>query len=172
MPVIWPLDQNFDRIMHSGLFITGFSLGMIKFLFAHWLTLSASKAIDYEPSVTEIFISVTAGGWFIMIVSYWGSGWLMKRASLKRQIKRRLALEKGEPIPRKKVFTRMNVFIVWIKRTIGIYGVTILAPLLLSIPIGSIICAKFYGNRKRTFPLMLIFTGSYSFPMCLWISLQ
>ena len=78
-------------------------------------------------------------------------------------------LKSGEEIKRKKPFTLFNKSIVWIKRNIGIYGITFLAPLLLSIPVGSIVCAKFYGKQKQTFPLMMIFSAIYSFLMCLWM---
>ena len=159
-------------MLHQGLFFTGFGLGTFKFLFAHWLTLGAAAGIDYEPKIYEIFISTTLGAWVSMSVFYWSSGWLMRRTAAKRKAKIQAAIASGIPVERKRVFTRVNVFIVWVKRSIGIYGVAFLAPLFLSIPIGSIVCAKFYGHRKRTFPIMILFTGIYSFLMCLWIYFQ
>jgi hypothetical protein len=153
--------------MNVGLFLTGFGIGTIKFLFAHWSLHLASKDLPYW----EIFISTTAGAWTSMAFFYFSSELLMKRAAKKRREKRIKALETGIPIPQKKIFTRTNKIIVRIKRTIGIYGVTIIAPLFLSIPIGSIICAKFFGTEKKTFPLMLLFTGSYSVLMCFLIYL-
>ena len=56
----------------------------------------------------------------------------------------------------KKKFTRFNKFIVKLKRRFGIYGIAFYAPLFLSVPLGSIVTAKFYGKEKRTFPLILI----------------
>ena len=146
-------------------------MGTFKFLFAHWATYGTFGEPELA-SVIEILFSVTAGAWLSMSIFYWTSGLLMKRAAVKRKNAILKAKEEGKELPRKKVFTKMNIFIVWIKRKIGIYGVTLLAPLFLSIPLGSIICAKFYGHKKRTFPLMLIFSGSYSFIMCLWIYFQ
>ncbi|MFT5820781.1 MAG: hypothetical protein ACI8ZM_002029 [Crocinitomix sp.] len=146
----------------------GFGLGTIKFLFAHW---SVYWAFGYGgfDTIIEIFIAATAGAWFGMGICFFSSGFLMKRAAIKREKAIQTALEKGTEPKKKKIFTRTNKLIVWIKRSIGIYGVTLLAPLFLSIPIGSIICAKFYGDQKKTFPLMLIFTASYSALMCLII---
>ena len=46
--------------------------------------------------------------------------------------------------------------VVKLKRSVGIYGITFLAPLFLSVPIGSIISAKFYGKKKITFLLIVI----------------
>jgi hypothetical protein len=75
-------------------------------------------------------------------------------------------------LPFKRKFTRVNKGLVKMKRGLGIYGVTLVAPLFLSIPIGSIVCAKFFGHDKRTFPLMLLFSGAYSFLMCflIWLA--
>ena len=154
--------------MNVGLMITGFWIGTIKFLFAHWAIygISQGKAHYYE-----IFISATAGAWASMAFFYFSSGLLMRRAAQKRHEQRVAALNSGGKIRPKKSFTRMNKFLVRIKRSVGIYGVTIVAPLFLSIPIGSIVCAKFFGTEKKTFPLMMLFTGSYSVLMCFLIYL-
>jgi hypothetical protein len=154
--------------MNIGLMITGFWIGTIKFLFAHWAIFGISQG---KAHYYEIFISATAGAWASMAFFYYSSGYLMKRAAVKRKEKWLIALEKGLPPPPQKFFTRTNKLVVKTKRAIGIYGVTIIAPLFLSIPIGSIICAKFFGEDKRTFPLMLLFTGSYSVLMCFLIYL-
>ncbi len=61
------------------------------------------------------------------------------------------AEQKGIQIPHKKVFTRGNKLVVRMKRSLGIVGISMFAPLFLSVPIGSIISAKFYGKDKRTF---------------------
>ena len=37
------------------------------------------------------------------------------------------------------------------KRSVGIIGIAFWAPFFLSIPLGSIITAKFYGDNKNTF---------------------
>ena len=61
------------------------------------------------------------------------------------------------PIPVKKRFTRINKGLIKIKRSVGIIGIALWAPFFLSIPLGSIITAKFYGHNKNTF--LLIITG-------------
>ncbi|MCB9224875.1 MAG: hypothetical protein R2780_15340 [Crocinitomicaceae bacterium] len=157
--------------MHWGLWSLGFGLGTFKFLFAHWTVYLSAVHSDSAYSLIEIFASVTLGAWFSMSIFYFASELLMKRAKAKRLKAIKDAHEKGIELTPKRKFTRMNRTIIWIKHHIGIYGVTFLAPLFLSVPIGSIICAKFYGSKKRTFPLMLIFTASYSAIMCLWIFL-
>lgn len=157
--------------MNVALFITGFWLGTFKFLFAHWLTFAATVSMDYTPHFYEIFIGVTTGAWVSMSVFYFLSELLMKRAAKKRHQKKIEAQAKGIELPYKKKFTRVNKGLVKMKRSIGIYGITLFAPLFLSIPIGSIVCAKFFGHDRRTFPLMLLFTASYSALMCFLIYL-
>jgi hypothetical protein len=155
--------------MNWGLLISGFWLGTFKFLFAHWLTFAAAVAIDHKPHFLEIFVSVTAGAWVSMSTFYFLSGLLMRIAAKKRHEKYQESLRNGIPLKNKKKFTRMNKAMVKMKRSVGIYGVTLFAPLFLSIPIGSIVCAKFFGHEKKTFPLMLLFTASYSLLMCFFI---
>jgi hypothetical protein len=157
-------------VIHSGLFVTGFVMGTFKFLFAHWATHLAAEGYNYEPHFYEIFISVQSGALVSMTVFYFSSEMVMHLAAKRRRRKFEAALKSGIPLKHKRKFTRFNKGIVWVKHNIGIYGVTLLAPLFLSIPIGSIICAKFYGDKFMTFPLMILFTASYSVLMCLLIS--
>ncbi|MCG8577945.1 MAG: hypothetical protein MI810_23910 [Flavobacteriales bacterium] len=156
--------------MHTGLFITGFWLGTFKFMFAHWLTFAAANGMGYEPHFYEIFIAVETGCLTSMSIFYWSSGMVMRMAAKRREKKKAEAIKNGKEY-KKKIFTRTNKGIVWIKQKIGIYGVTFIAPLVMSIPIGSVVCAKFYGEKKITYPLMIIFSLVYSFLMCLWIEL-
>ncbi|MBI3133856.1 MAG: hypothetical protein HYZ14_04195 [Bacteroidetes bacterium] len=159
-------------MLNIPLFLTGFFFGTFKFLFAHWTTFGAAAGMGYEPHYYEIFISVTSGGWVSMTVFYFLSELLMKRAAKKRHEKYLASKTSGIPIPFKRKFTRINKILVKMKRGLGIYGLTVFAPLFLSIPIGSIVCAKFFGHDRRTFPLMLLFSGLYSFLMCflIWLA--
>jgi hypothetical protein len=154
--------------MNWGLMSLGFGLGTFKFMFAHWMAFGALGSNSIE-SIFEIFIAVTAGAWVSMGVFFFLSGFLMQRAMKKRAKLYVESLVSGKPVKNKKTFSKFNKAIVWIKRNIGIYGITFLAPLFLSIPVGSIVCAKFYGKKKQTFPLMMLFSSIYSFLMCLWM---
>ena len=49
----------------------------------------------------------------------------------------------------------MNKWVIRMKRSIGIIGIAFWAPFFLSIPLGSIITAKFYGHNKNTFLLIM-----------------
>ena len=149
--------------MHAGIFITGFWFGTFKFMFAHWFTSLAASGFDHDPTFLDIFLSVQIGCTVSMSVFYFSSSFMMKFAAQRRHKKEQAAIAAGKTLKPKKKFTRVNKGIVWIKRTIGIYGITFFAPLVMSIPIGSVVCAKFYGDKKITFPLMVLFTIGYSF---------
>jgi len=46
------------------------------------------------------------------------------------------------------VFTKRNRRLVKIKTKYGLYGIVILSPLILSIPVGSFLTVKYYGTHK------------------------
>lgn len=145
-----------------------FGLGTFKFLIAHWSAYGVFGEVGIQTLV-EIFVATTSGAWITMTAFFYSSGYFLRRAAQKRMNIILEARKKGIEPKRKKIFTRTNKSIVWIKRSVGIYGITLLAPLFLSIPIGSVVCAKFYREDKKTFPLMLLFTATYSAIMCLSI---
>lgn len=130
---------------YSGLF--GFS--MIKFLFAPF------AGPHMQLNFFEIYVSCCAGAIVCATAIYFSSEFFLKRAHKKRVQARLDAAEKGVELKVKKKFTRTNKFIVKIKHRLGIVGITFYAPLFLSIPIGTIIAAKFYGKQKKTYPLIL-----------------
>ncbi len=53
------------------------------------------------------------------------------------------------------VFTKRNRRLVSIKVKYGLYGIVILSPLLLSIPVGSFLTAKYYGTHKSNIILLI-----------------
>ena len=106
-------------------------------------------------SFLETYLSCVAGGIFGAAVFYFSAGYFMRRANENRLKLLRERLEKGLPIVHKKKFTRMNKLVVKLKSSIGIIGISFWAPFFLSVPIGSIITAKFYGDQKKTFLLII-----------------
>jgi hypothetical protein len=48
---------------------------------------------------------------------------------------------------KKKIFTRRNRNLVKMKATYGFFGIIVLSPLILSIPVGSFLVVKYYGSR-------------------------
>lgn len=123
---------------------------MIKFLFAPFGGPAAGL------SFVETYLSCVAGAIFCAFIFYFSAEFFMKRAHNKRVEKMKEMLKSGIEVKRKKAFTRTNKMIVRLKRRLGIFGISMYAPLFLSVPIGSIITAKFYGKDRRTFPLILL----------------
>ena len=74
-------------------------------------------------------------------------------------------LLEGKTPPPIKNFKRRNKWVVKIKKTMGVKGVAVLFPLFLSIPLGSIIAAKFFGRLKATFWIALTTIVTYSLVM-------
>lgn len=115
-------------------------------------------------SFFETYFACVAGGIVGSGFFYFSGGYFIQRAEKKRQQQIEESLEKGIELPKKKKFTRMNKFIVKLKMSIGIVGISFWAPFVLSIPVGSIVTAKFYGDDKRTYPLIIIGMFINAFP--------
>jgi hypothetical protein len=104
----------------------------------------------------ENYLACAAGGSFSAGIFYFSSE-LILHYTRKRKIKKQERLEKlGKETTPKKKFTKTNRLIIHIKHKLGIYGICFWAPFFLSIPIGCIIAAKFYGKLKKTYPLIVL----------------
>jgi len=136
-----------------GKYIGFFGFSMIKFLFTPF---GGPKA---GLSFIETYIVCVAGALLSATIFFFSSEYFLKRAHKKRKDLILKSIESGIPLKQKKKFTKTNKLIVRIKHKLGIIGVAFYAPLFLSIPIGTIITAKFYGKEKRTFPLIILGIG-------------
>ncbi len=136
-----------------GKYIGFFGFSMIKFLFTPF---GGPKA---GLSFVETYIVCVAGALLSAAIFFFSSEYFLKRAHKKRKELILKSIETGIPLKQKKKFTKTNKLIVRIKHKLGIIGVAFYAPLFLSIPIGTIITAKFYGKEKRTFPLIILGIG-------------
>lgn len=133
-----------------GKYIGFFGFSMIKFLFTPF---GGPKA---GLSFLETYTSCVIGAFLSAAIFYFSSEFFLIRAHKKRKKIIQQAKETGVKLVEKKKFTRTNKFIVRVKNKLGIIGVSFYAPLILSIPLGTIITAKFYGKEKRTFPLIVL----------------
>ena len=130
-----------------GLYGLAFLLATVKFLFA------ASIVSTTSLTPVEIAISTGLGALFSFNLFYWSSSFFIKRA-LDKKIR---DMRNGTYKP-KATFTKMNKWLVKLKKSkSGFWLICIFAPLLLSVPIGSIIVAKFYFEKKITY----LFTSGY-----------
>ncbi|MCH2223901.1 MAG: hypothetical protein MK066_03960 [Crocinitomicaceae bacterium] len=127
-----------------------FLISIVKFMFAPF------GGPGVGLTFIETYLACVAGGIFGSAIFYFASSYLMESSKRKKQKKKDLLIKQGLPVPKVKNFTRMNKFIVRIKRSLGIYGTAFWAPFFLSVPIGSIVTAKFYSDDKRTYPLIVL----------------
>ena len=51
---------------------------------------------------------------------------------------------------KRKIFTKKNKFYVKLIRNYGLFGIAIFSPILISIPVGSFLAARFFENQKTT----------------------
>ena len=136
--------------MKWGLLISFFLFSTIKFMFT---PLGGPKL---GLLFWETYFSCVAGGILGAAFFYFSSGYFMKKSLEKKVMLREKAIAEGHPLPYKKKFTRMNKFVVKIKRSLGLFGTAMWVPFFLSVPIGSIVTAKFYRHEKKTFPIIVL----------------
>lgn len=88
------------------------------------------------PFFKAMLITITGGMTGVMVFTYL-SEWVEKK------------LEKWFPRKNKKKFTLTNKTIVYVKKYFGLVGISIITPILLSIPLGVFIAVRFYHHDKN-----------------------
>ncbi len=147
--------------MNWGILSSIFFLGAFKFLFS-----AIPGAVADIPYWHTMIASGT--GAIVSGIFFYSAADYFRRRSFERMIKRKKEAEKeGIKFKEKRKFTKLNKGIVYTKRFMGVFGITLICPLFLSVPIGAIIAAKFYGKRKETLPLILIGLAVHS----VWLTL-
>jgi membrane protein YqaA with SNARE-associated domain len=131
-------------------YITVFLTASTKFLAAAFVGING-----FGLSFAETFCIVCTGGIFGTLVFYFLGNKLIGISQKKRLKKIQKLLKEGKSLPR--VMTKTNKLIVKTKHVFGIWGLAFLTASILSIPIGSIICAKFYRHKKSTIFIIIIF---------------
>ena len=129
--------------------ITVVAASMVKFAVSPFVAYSV-----FDWSFWQTLLITSVGGCLGVVVFYKISAWLMNRARLAR-LHREIARQHGVNVPRRRIFTNFNRFIVRVKRGHGLEGLAALTPVLLSIPIGTIIAAKYFRHDRRTLPTLL-----------------
>ncbi len=72
---------------------------------------------------------------------------------------------------KKRIFTFRNKLLVRLRSNFGLFGVAIFTPILLSIPIGTLIAQRYYSNKRLTIPLLLLSVCFWSFVISLVINI-
>lgn len=137
--------------MNWAAFSSVFFVATIKFLF------SPFTGIPLGLDFVTTYLAAISGASLSSLFFYFGAELIMANSRKKRLQKENEAILKGIPLKQKKKFTRGNKMTIKLKRSFGKIGLCFLAPSLLSIPLGTIIVAKFYGKEKDTF--LWVFIG-------------
>ncbi len=56
----------------------------------------------------------------------------------------------------RKKFSKRNKMIVKARSKYGMWGISLLTPILLSIPLGAFLIRKYYHHRKEAIPVMVL----------------
>lgn len=120
----------------------------VKFMFA---PLGGVKILTFW----ETYFSCVTGALVCSTIFYFGANYFMKRAQRLQVQRNQNRMAAGKPVKFKKKFTRLNKTVVRAKRSVGIVAISLWAPLFMSIPLGSIVVAKFYRHKKLAFPLIV-----------------
>ena len=129
-----------------------FAVSSIKFLVAP--ALSFGMGLNF----IQTWLSTTAGGIVGVLIFFFLSRWIILMYSryfvyyfhrLKVKIYKILDLKLPKFIP-SRIFTRRNRLIVKAVRKYGLVGIVILTPVLLSIPLGTFLAARYYITNRYT----------------------
>ena len=82
--------------------------------------------------------------------------WAYLRRKVKKRIKRRC----------RKKFTRKNKMVIKFRRQYGMWGIILLTPVLISLPIGAFLLRKYYREIRMSLPYMLISIVVEGFILC------
>jgi hypothetical protein len=126
------------------------TLATIKFMFS--AIPGPALGLNYVETVISIFVGAVISAAFF----FFSAEYFMQRAQKKRIKLMQEAHKNGETIAQKRVFSRMNKDVVRLKLRFGKIGICFWAPFLLSVPVGSIIVAKFYGKYSFTFLYVIL----------------
>jgi hypothetical protein len=104
----------------------------------------------------ETFLAAFAGGCFSATIFYFAGDYFMELSHLRKVKKEKQLLDQGIEVPYSKKFTKANRLVIKLKMSLGKYGICFWAPFFFSVPLGSIIVAKFYGKLRETYPLIIL----------------
>ncbi len=111
----------------------------------------------FEMTFIETLVYTNLGGFIGIIVSLFFSNgiiYLWKRLTSKKQKRRN---------QHRKKFTKRNRRLVLLKTKYGMPGIAILTPVILSIPLGTFLTAKYYRHKKNSYVYLVLGQVVWSF---------
>lgn len=129
-----------------------FFLSTVKLLF------SPGAAIASGLSLPTAIAATSSGGCTGVVFFYYFGRWFgdkLNNIFKKRTGHQALILKTAKNSP---IFNRRNRFIIQVKRRTGMIGLALLTPAIISVPIGSVLAARFFYDSKWMLPLLLLST--------------
>ncbi|PWD99998.1 hypothetical protein [Marinilabilia rubra] len=111
----------------------------------------------FEMTFIETLVYTNMGGLIGIIVSLFFSKALIHLWN------KFTSKKSGRPKKNKKTFTQFNRRVVLLKTKYGMPGIAILTPVLLSIPLGTFLTAKYYRHKKNSYLLLIVGQVVWSF---------
>lgn len=118
------------------------------------MLVAAGFGAGFGLTFLENFLWTSVGGCIGVLVFYALSERLTERFRVRWLRKRMERAAAG--LLNARIFTKRNRRIIRIKRISGYLGVAALTPLVLTIPVGSILAARFFHHDRRTIPALLV----------------
>lgn len=138
----------------------------VKFLFAPLI--SIGYGFDYFQTI----IFTTIGGILGYIFFYYFSKWIIRQykkfCPIVYSYFTGVNITQSDKVINcrrkpKKVFTKKNKMILNLRKKYGFFGLIILTPVLLSIPIGAFLAQKYYSKKNNVLVYMTISLVFWSF---------
>lgn len=121
--------------------------------FKFFFSMPAALLLGY--SYWETVAITSAGGISSTVFFYVFSARVMEQYRQRQLRKTNRMRAEGKPVET-RYFTFANKLMVRIKLRVGLLGMAIVTPTVLSIPIGAIVSAKFFKHRKMMLPSLII----------------
>ena len=127
-------------------------LSGIKFLFAPIIS------IGYGYNFLQTLLITSVGGILGIFFFYYLSKWIIKKyyhycpvvvSYFAGEEAKQKLIQSQCGKKSKKSFTKKNKFIIKARKNYGFFGIILLTPILLSIPIGAFLAQKYYSKNKR-----------------------
>ncbi|MBL4625578.1 MAG: hypothetical protein JKY42_10635 [Flavobacteriales bacterium] len=109
-----------------------FLISSTKFLFA------PSTTVGFGYTYWETILITVTGGWFGVLIFFF-FGKVVIDLFMRNYFKKK---------EKKSKFTRTNKMIVKVKSNFGILGLALITPVTISIPVGSMLAARYFGESK------------------------
>lgn len=153
-----------------------FFLAMIKYFYA------PIYGVEIGVEFWANFFALIAGGMFAFMTYYHFSRIVMilssrlgpvfrkvlpgswQQAQKDRKMRRKLRRS------RRRKFTWWNKFMVKFRKQYGMWGIILLTPVFLSLPVGAFLLRKYYIQNKKSVPLALSFIVIEGFMLCVAFS--